>query len=223
VQIKNEENEMKIRNAILLGILLSFGTTAFAQEGPQRWEVFGEYSYLRFNPTIPQLNNRSFNGGGGGATFNITPMFGIKAELMGYGSTSFNLNITSPIVTPKGTIPVGTFNTQANMFTYMFGPVVKIPTSRFTPFFEVLFGGSNSNGYANLSRAIVAGGGTISASGTQHPFTMAVGGGIDFNINHNLAIRPLEIDYVLTRYTNPFSNTNNQNNFRYTAGVVFKF
>jgi hypothetical protein len=223
VQIKNEEKEMKIRNAIVLGILLFSGTTAFAQEGTQRWEVFGEYSYLRFNPTIPQLNNRSFNGGGGGVAFNFTQYFAIKADLMGYGSTTFNINVAAPIVTPRGTIPVGNFNTQANMFTYLFGPVIKVPTSRFTPFFELLFGGSNSNGYANLSRAIVAGGGTITATGTQHPFTMAVGGGIDFNINHNFSIRPLEIDYVLTRYTNPFTNTNNQNNFRYVAGAVFRF
>jgi hypothetical protein len=223
VQIESEEKEMKIRNVALLGILLLSGTSAFAQEGTQRWEVAGEYSYLRFNPTIPHLNNRSFNGGGGGVTFNLTRYFGIKGELMGYGSTTFGINITSPIATPKGTIPVGNFNTQGNMFTYLFGPVVKIPTSRFTPFFELLFGGSNSNGYANLSRAIVAGGGTISASGTQHPFTMAFGGGLDFHVNKTFSIRPLEIDYVLTRYTNPFTNTNNQNNFRYTAGVVFRF
>jgi hypothetical protein len=223
VQIKNEEKEMKIRNATLLGILLLSGTTAFAQESAPRWEVFGEYSYLRFNPTIPQLKNRSFNGGGGGVTFNLTQYFGIKGELMGYGSTSFNVSIASPIVTSKGTIPVGNFNSQGNMFTYLFGPVIKIPTSRFTPFGELLFGGSNSNGYANLSRAIVAGGGTIAASGTQHPFTMALGGGLDFHINKNFSIRPVEIDYVLTRYTNPFTNTNNQNNFRYTAGAVFRF
>src|SRR5216684_5677106 len=215
---RNEEKEMKIRNATLLGILLLSGTSAFAQEGTQRVEVFGEYSYLRFNPTIPHLNNRSFNGGGGGLTFNLTRYFGIKGELMGYGSTTFSISTTAPIVTPKGTIPVGNFNSQANMFTYLFGPVVKFPTSRFTPFGEILFGGSNSNGYANLSRAIVAGGGTISATGTQHPFTMAVGGGLDFHINKNFSIRPIELDWVLTRYTNPLSNTNNQNSFRYTAG-----
>jgi hypothetical protein len=195
----------------------------FAQEGTERFEVAGEYSYLRFNPTIPHLNNRSFNGGGGSVTFNITPYFGIKGEFMGYGSTTFNLNITSPVVTPHGTIPVGNFNTQGNMFTYLFGPVVKIPTSRVTPFAELLFGGSNSNGYANLSRSVDAGGGTITATGTQHPFTMALGGGLDWHLNKNFSIRPIEIDYILTRYTNPFSSTNNQNSFRYSAGVVFKF
>jgi len=148
---------------------------------------------------------------------------GIKGELMGYGSTSFTTTVSAPIVTPKGTVPAGTFNSQGNMFTYLFGPVVKLPLSRITPFGELLFGGSNSNGYANLSKAIIAGGGTISATGTQHPFTMAFGGGLDVHINHNFSIRPIELDWVLTRYTNPLTNTNNQNSFRYTAGFVYRF
>ena len=214
---------MKFRNTILLAATLLSGTVAFAQEETQRVEAFGEYSYLRFNPTLPHLNNRSFNGGGGGAQFNLTRYIGIKGELMGYGSTSFTTTVTAPIVTPRGTIPTGTFNSQGNMFTYLFGPVVKVPLSRITPFGELLFGGSNSNGYANLSKSIIAGGGTINASGTQHPFTMAFGGGLDVHINHNFSIRPIELDWILTRYTNPFTSTNNQNSFRYTAGFVYRF
>ena len=214
---------MRFRNTIMFAAILLSSTVAFAQEETQRVELFGEYSYLRFNPTLPHLNNRSFNGGGGGATFNINHYLGIKAELMGYGSTSFTTTVDAPIATPKGTVPAGTFNSQGNMFTYLFGPVVKVPLSRITPFGELLFGGSNSNGYANLSKAIIAGGGTISATGTQHPFTMAFGGGLDVHINHNFSIRPIELDWVLTRYTNPLTNTNNQNSFRYTAGVVYRF
>ncbi len=214
---------MRFRNTIMFAAILLSSTVAFAQEETQRVELFGEYSYLRFNPTIPRLNNRSFNGGGGGATFNINRYLGIKGELMGYGSTSFTTTVSAPIVTPKGTVPAGTFNSQGNMFTYLFGPVVKLPLSRITPFGELLFGGSNSNGYANLSKAIIAGGGTISATGTQHPFTMAFGGGLDVHINHNFSIRPIELDWVLTRYTNPLTNTNNQNSFRYTAGFVYRF
>jgi Outer membrane protein beta-barrel domain len=217
---------MRFRNAMFAAVFLLCGTSAFAQEEVQRIELFGEYSYFRFNPTIPQFRNRSFNGGGGGATFNINHYFGIKAEFMGYGSTTWGGTFSAPVVTPRGTVPAGTYNTQGNMFTYLFGPVVKIPVSaRVTPFGEILFGGSNSNGYANLTKAIDAAGGTLTASnsGTQHPFTMGVGGGLDVHINHNFSIRPVELDYVLTRYTNPFTNTNNQNHFRYTAGAVFRF
>jgi len=35
-------------------------SSVYAQE--QKVEVFGEYSYLRFNPTLSYLKNRSFNG-----------------------------------------------------------------------------------------------------------------------------------------------------------------
>ena len=52
---------------------------------------------------------------------------------------------------------------------------------------------------------------------------MAMGGGLDVSVSERISIRLLEIDYVLTRYTNPLTSTNNQNNFRYLGGVVFKF
>jgi hypothetical protein len=52
---------------------------------------------------------------------------------------------------------------------------------------------------------------------------MAVGGGVDFKVSKNFAIRAAELDNFLTRYTNPFTSTNNQNNFRYLAGLVFRF
>jgi hypothetical protein len=90
-------------------------------------------------------------------------------------------------------------------------------------FGDLLFGQSNTNGYGNLTKAIIAGGGTIQASGTQHPFSMMVGGGLDLNLNKTIALRLGEVDYMLTRYTNPIISTNNQNNFRYLGGIVFKF
>jgi hypothetical protein len=216
---------MRIRGSLLLGLLLLSESATFAQERPKRVDVFVEYSYLRFNPTLPRLNNRSFNGGGGGLTFYFTRNLGIKAEFMGYGSTTWGTTLVSPVVTPRGTIPAGTYSTQANMFTYLFGPVVRIPTSRVTPFAELLFGGSNSNGYANFTRAVNVAGGTLNAStsGTQHPFTMAVGGGLDIGVSRRFVVRPVELDYVLTRYTNPTTSTNNQNHFRYAGGVVFRF
>ena len=216
---------MKLKCAIALASLLLSVTAASAQQETPRFEVFGEYSYLRFNPTIPHFQNRSFNGGGGGVQFNITSYLGIKAELMGYGSTTWSATLASPVVTPHGTIPAGNFSTQGNMFTYMFGPVIKVPFSRWHPFAELLFGGSNSNGYAHLTKAIDDAGGTVtgSTSGTQHPFTMALGGGLDVHLSQHFSLRPVELDYVLTRYTNPFTSTNNQNSFRYSAGIVYRF
>jgi hypothetical protein len=211
---------MKTKSAILLGMIMLLGAAAFAQD---RIELFGEYSYLHFSPTISGLNSRSFNGGGAGAQLNFLKIFGIKGEFMGYGSTAFTTTFNSTVILPGGVIPAGTYTSQGDMFTYLFGPVIRIPIPRVTPFAEVLFGGSNTNGYVNLENSINTGGGNISKTPTQHPLTIAFGGGIDIAVAKHIAIRPGEIDYVLTRYTNPLTSTNNQNNFRYCGGFVFKF
>jgi Outer membrane protein beta-barrel domain len=205
--------------AILFGMILLASVSASAQ----RADVFGEYSYLHFSPTIGGLSSRSFNGGGGGADLYFLKIFGIKADFMQYASTTFTRTYPTPvIVAGRGAIPAGTYTTQGDMFTYLFGPVLRIPLPKVKPFGEVLFGGSSTDAYVNLTRLIDANGGTI-LSQNQHPFTLAAGGGVDVSVSHRLAIRLGEFDYILTRYSNPLTNTNNQSSFRYTGGVVLKF
>ena len=199
---------------LLAMVMAAFTSTAFAQ----KLELFGDYSYMQFNPTINGLQSRAYNGGGGGAQFNLGKYFGIKGEFQGYGSTSWTVNVDSDIATPSGTIPAGTYTTKANLFTYLFGPVVRADAKKFTVYGESLFGGSNTSAYANLQSEALSG----AANPNQHPFTMAVGGGVDWNVSKSVAIRLGQFDWVLTRYTNPFTYTNNQNSFRYLGGVVWK-
>jgi hypothetical protein len=53
---------------------------------------------------------------------------------------------------------------------------------------------------------------------------VVLGGGVDIKVTSHLAIRPIEVDYYLTRFINNFTTgNNNQNNFRYQAGLVFEF
>lgn len=200
---------MKIATNVLLAAILVYGTSLVAQD---RFEVSAEYSYLRFSPTITGLSSRNFNGGGIGVQLNFLKILGIKAEGMGYGNSTFSRTIDGV-----------TYDATANMYTYMAGPVIRIPIWRVKPFGEVLLGASHTNGYVNLHNAIVAGGGVIPSTATQNPFTMAAGGGVDITISHHIAIRPGEFNYVLSRYSNPLTSTNNQNNFRYCAGLIFKF
>jgi hypothetical protein len=138
-------------------------------------------------------------------------------------STQVTVNVTSPIGTPIGIVPVGTYKSNATMFTYLFGPVVRVHLKHVRPFGELLFGGTNTNLYAQLNSAVIANGGKVSNASTQHPFAMAFGGGVDVAVNKSVAIRLGEFDWMITRFTNVFTNTNNQNNFRYLAGVVFTF
>jgi hypothetical protein len=56
---------MRHSRIILFSKILRVSLSATAQD---RFEVFGEYSYLHFSRTITGLNSRSFNGGGGGAS-----------------------------------------------------------------------------------------------------------------------------------------------------------
>jgi hypothetical protein len=212
---------MRFMGVILFKMLLLFGTVASAQN---RFELFGQYSYLHFDPTITGLDSRSFNGGGGGATLYFLKIFGIKADLMGYGSTTFTKTYNTAVVIPgSGTVPAGTYAAQGNMFTYLFGPVIRIPIPIVKPFGQALFGASHTDGYVNLTKTINASGGTISRFPTQNPFTMAIGGGVDISVSKRISIRPAELDYVLSRYSNPLTSTGTQNNFRYVGGVVFKF
>ena len=208
---------MKTHFVLVSTILMSM-PAVFAQ----RAEVFGDYSYMQFNPTITGFQSRAYNGGGGGIQFNVGKFFGVKGDFQGYGSTDWTVNVTSPISTPNGIIPVGTYTTKANMFTYLFGPEVHFQAKRMRVFGETLFGGSNTSAYANLSNEAIVGG-NASSNPNQHPFTMAVGGGVDVNMTKRVAFRLGEFDWMLTRYTNPWTSTNNQNSFRYLGGIVFKF
>jgi hypothetical protein len=189
----------------------------------QSVEVTGEYSYFRFNPTLGSLQNRNFNGGGFDASFFLRHGFGVKADLQFYGSTNFTATFPTT-VTAVGTIPAGTYSTNGTLKTYLFGPIVKARMGHFEPFGEVLFGIAHINAYANLFNVIgAAPGSTFHVSGNQNPFALAAGGGIDLPMSHVISIRIAELDYVLTRLTNPITSTNNQNHFRYLAGIQFRF
>jgi opacity protein-like surface antigen len=139
---------------------------------------------------------------------------GLKADFQGYGTTNHNFFVTNALGQSA------TINAGANMFTYLFGPQIK-SHGRFEPFGEALFGGAHSNTYANLFKSGFFAGGT---SPSNNGFGMALGGGIDVKVSHKVAIRVGEFDYLLTRFSNPVTqNNHNQNNFRYNAGLVFQF
>ncbi len=196
---------------------------AVAQESP-KVELTGEYSYLRFNPTLPAINNRNLNGGGADLSFFLSRNFAAKAEFEFYGSTDYTTTFATPVVTSQGVIPAGTYTANGTMKTYLFGPVIKGRAKKLEPFGEVLFGVSHVNAYANLSKVIaVAPGATLHVQKSQNPFTLAAGGGIDLPVSSLIGIRIAEVDYVLTRLTNPLTSTNNQNHFRYLGGIQFRF
>ena len=211
---------MKIRG-VICGTLLLLGVTAWAQEFP-RAEVGVDYSYAHYAPSAPYSQAHNLNGGGGELNININEYLSIKMDLQGYGSTHTGFNIA-----PNPTFPAGAHgDVQGNLFTYLFGPQIKVRAHHVEPFGHLLFGGAHSNVYGDAFKTLcqpIVGGCAFSKAPAGEAFAMDFGGGIDIPVHKHIAIRPAEFDYLLTRFHNPFTGDNNQNNFRYSAGIVFAF
>jgi outer membrane protein OmpA-like peptidoglycan-associated protein len=212
---------MKRRIALALGIFSLCGAAAFAQDSPPKVEVSLDYSYVHANPqnnsVIPTF---SLNGGGGAIAYYFSKYIGIEGEFEGYGSYTHNFNITNTTICPVGPCRA---SVQGNLFTYNVGPIVKFRTKHLEPFVEAMFGGAHSNFYGNLfkgcTNCVVA-----SSSPSNNAFDFIIGGGIDIPLGKHIAFRPVQVDYLLTRFGNAFTGgNNNQSNFRYQAGVVFRF
>ena len=210
---------MKFRNIlVLLGVLL-LNMVSWAQEWP-KLEVGADYSYLRFAPSGPYTSGHSLNGGGGSLVYNWNEYLGLKMDLQGYTSNKTGFAFPSTATFPNGL----NGNVQGNMFTYLFGPQLKVRAHRIQPFAHLLFGGAHTNVYGNAFKTLcqpIAGNCSVTKAPTAEAFAMDFGGGVDLPINKIISFRPAQIDYLLTRYSNPFTKTSNQNNFHYSVGIVF--
>jgi opacity protein-like surface antigen len=186
---------------LLAGTLLCLAASGVAQEVP-RMEAFAGYSYLRTNVDTTFLGGTgtqgvNFNGGSGELAFNVTNWLGAVADFGGY-TTNSNFTVNG--------LPV-TANT--NIFSYMFGPRISFGgNSRLRPYSQILFGG------ARIADA-------LTTSGSENAFAMALGGGVDFNATRRFAIRPIQAEYFMTKFSD--GNNNRQNNLLISTGIVFRF
>jgi hypothetical protein len=129
----------------------------------------------------------------------------------GSGFFEYNVNNTVGLVADFG----GYANTRRGiddkLLTYMFGPRFNWRHSRLTPYAQFLFGGA----YVWNSPTGV--------STTQNAFATAAGGGLDYNLNNRIAIKPIQVEYVMTQIDSANGFGSHQNDVRYSAGVVFRF
>ncbi len=155
----------------LIAVLSFLGVSAYAQDTP-KIDVFAGYSCVRENPSSSGVSSFSLNGGSASIAYNANNWLSGVADFDGY----HNGNIL-------GTGVDGTLS------TYLFGPRVSYRRSdRITPFGEVLFG------VARVSASV------LGTSGSSNTFAMTVGGGLDYKLTDHFAIRPVKVDYLLTRF-----------------------
>jgi hypothetical protein len=172
-----------------------FALAASAQEGAPIFEFAGQYQMLRVNSSrdVP-----AFTVNGGTGSFQID-FFDQVAGVLEVGS-GFNNNI-------------GGFKLNNTWLTYLVGPRISLRnrSKRVIPALEFLAGGATL--FADTANPVTL----ANVSGNSTGFAMATGGTLDIRLNHLIAIRPIQLDYLLTRVNNHY----NQNNLRYGAGIVF--
>jgi len=206
---------------VVVGLLLLTAGLALAQDYPTV-ETSPQFMYIRtpisFNiPGGPSVS-QSFNcaGGGGTLAYNFSSLVGIAADLG--GCKYFGQTVPAPISS----------NINGTAFTFLFGPRLTFRSkSPFQPFAELNFGGmrigiSCENNPSNCTDNF----GTGSRSKTA--FAMTVGGGFDIKLSKKLSLRPVQAEYLYTRFGNDCNLTvctfnNNQNSFRLKSGIVINW
>jgi hypothetical protein len=206
---------------LAIGIsVLSFVMMCGAQSTSQgsspsypKFEVPVGFSFVNVHPDQPALTSFNVFGGGGGFVYNVTPILGIKGDLMGYTQG------TGQRVSENGEYQG---NVSGNLFTYLFGPQIKKHSGKFQPFGEALFGAAHTNLDANLCKVEGTCG---SANGNNNGFAMEYGVGLDIPITKSIQFRPVEVDYLYTHFgSNHIAGySSSQNNFKYFTGVNFTF
>ena len=165
----------KILVASLFVLATSF--SLFAQKSSDKLDVFGGYSFVRFNPGqgASAVNQ---NGWESMATFRMTPKFGLTADVD------------------------GTYKTESgatnHIYTYMFGPEFKMRNDKGDLFVHGLFGFAHDNVSANIL------GTNISVS--DNAFSTAFGGGYDWKASDAISIRLFQADYLITRFSSTTQN-----------------
>ncbi len=153
---------------IVFSILLLGGTFAAAQES--KAEVFGGYSFLRFNRpatigNFANLDGTNTNGWNAALTGNVNRYFGITADFSGHYGEIF----------PGG----------GNLHNFLFGPQLRLPAGRASLFVHALGGTSHNSG---------------NFVGSQTSAAYAFGGGLDWKVRDHVSLRVGQLDYIGTHF-----------------------
>jgi len=206
----------------LCGLFLALAVPAMAQDELPKFDVFGGYSYVRFNDHVGGgLGDfhSNLNGGSGSVAFYPSEHFGVVADFGGYKISTLT---GSAVTALAGANSIGV---SSSAITYLFGPRVRFGHGGVTPFAQVLFGGAHvADITTNNSAACTTIGATAPCTLTKsdNAFALTAGGGVDFKIARHFALRG-QAEYLMTRFKEPNTTTatrESQNNARISVGIV---
>src|SRR5450631_1085171 len=197
---------------VLAGLLLLVAGSALAQDDFPKVETSPAFMFIR-NPVSDATKSAQFNcaGGGGTIAYNFSKAFGIAADMGGCKFFGDTLGLGNTI--------------NGYQFTYLFGPRFTYRSkSKITPFAELGVGGDRLSANCKSSASqCLSSFGTVTYS--VNAFALAVGTGFDYKINRKFSLRPIQAEYLYTRFRNACpgsfcTGNNNQNGFRLKSGIV---
>ena len=164
-------------------------------------EVFGGYSLLH-------SGGQDFNSFTGQLTYNLNDRLGLTGDVNGaYAGQSVN-------VSGLGGLGGVSSSAHSRTYTFLFGPTFSYrELDKFVPFGHLLAG--VAHGSSSATTNVLGQNTTISTSSTG--FGLALGGGVDYELNKSWAIRPVQIDYMSVN-----SGGGHANAFRYAVGIVYR-
>jgi len=174
-------------------------------------EVNAGYTYMRWQvpPVLtPPPSDYNYNGFNAGASYNFTRWLAAAVDVSGVYNSQPN---------------TGSGPSNTHIYSYLFGPrIYPVGHHKLTPYVHALFGISTFDFNAP------AFGGSPAFSLSDNAFSFAIGGGIDWRITRHIAIRLAQLDFQQTRLLHTIAvqsmvPADNQNNFKYSGGVVFRF
>ena len=186
----------------ILALSISFATPSKAQG---KIELFGGYSFVHAPVTLTETV--------GTCTLNCpTLAVGTHLNLNGWEASGAYKLFGTLSLTADFSGHYASFNgASVHLHTYLFGPQVRFPR-RVSPFARVLFGAAHeANGIGNFGPVFTRG-------GSENSFATALGVGIDIKVLPSISVRPIQFDYLLTRF-----RSTTQNQPRVSAGVVVHF
>jgi outer membrane immunogenic protein len=186
---------MKTLSALTLLLFALTFSEATAQD-TSRVDVAIGYNYIHSNAPPSGCGCFNFNGGSGSIAWRLDSNMSLLAEAAGAHAGNIDASGISPTLT-----------------TYLFGPRYNL-----NGFHHVVPFGNLLLGVAHESSGYFPG---TPASTSASVFALSTGGGIDVPVGQHFSIRPIEAEYLLTRFPNGINGR--QNNIRLTSGLVFRF
>src|SRR5262245_12680409 len=161
--------------------------SAFGQTEVPRWELFAGFSYLPAGPEdFPRDNSFGLQTSIAG---NLNRWFGFVLDV---GAQHGSKNFQQPFI--GGTA-------KTNVYEYLAGPRFSIRTPRANAFIHALVGGASGR--------------TDIGSFSDTELAIGAGGGVDIHLNHRIAVRAIQFDY-LGSFTDML-----EDNVRVGIGIVF--